>query len=441
MATQASGSGTSGRNVPMSRPEEAIAIHKQNYDHCSTFVELDGGRILHHGGTFCVSGDGGVTWSQPYEGTGRESRTVAGSCLVRLNDGGIGLASCEQDQGGRHKRSAYFRRSEDEGRTWSEPVKMNDTWPAAFLQDTFLKTSSGRLLLPVYAGIRQGVGQRPVGGPFPGGYVNGRFIPCDAHFFDPGFTFSYVLYSDDDGRSWRQCEGELFIQLGFGGTWEYANEPSVAEISPGKLIMVVRTRLGRLFQAFSEDDGTTWTRLQPTALAAPTAPAQIRHIAANGHLLIVWTQENDQQIRKGLSRLRLSSAVSRNGGGVWEFFQNVESIWEETHVEPGPIRPTLPECIFNDPGTAAYERAQDCLASFPEGMGRWSYPSVLVARDRVLIAHTYSIYDHQGRRLCPGGNSRLKVLPLSWFYGGDDPLADHVRVSQYLEKLEQQAQP
>ena len=38
--------------------------------------------------------------------------------------------------------------------------------------------------------------------PFVGGYINGRFVSTDAHFFDPHFFACYVLYSDDEGRTW-----------------------------------------------------------------------------------------------------------------------------------------------------------------------------------------------------------------------------------------------
>ena len=46
-------------NVPMTRPEEAIAIHDQIYGHSLTFVGLDGGRILMSSGReFAYSDDG-----------------------------------------------------------------------------------------------------------------------------------------------------------------------------------------------------------------------------------------------------------------------------------------------------------------------------------------------------------------------------------------------
>ena len=52
-------------NVPMTRPEEALAIHETRYFHDSSFVELDDGRVMHSAhGVFTFSDDGGVTWSE-----------------------------------------------------------------------------------------------------------------------------------------------------------------------------------------------------------------------------------------------------------------------------------------------------------------------------------------------------------------------------------------
>jgi hypothetical protein len=190
---------------------------------------------------------------------------------------------------------------------------------------------------------------------------------------------------------------------------------------------MMRNALGRLFQAWSNDNGESWTRPQPTSLASSTAPAQIRTLP-NGHLLCVWNQESEEEIKRGYNRTRVSSAISRNGGSVWEFFQNIQSLHETTRVEPGPIRPVRPAEISFAPGQPAPEReAMHCLGV--EEHGRWSYPSVLVMQDRVLVTHTYSTYEEHpvearlfmSREQAGASNQKLKVLPLKWFYGGKEP--------------------
>ena len=144
-------------------------------------------------------------------------------------------------------------------------------------------------------------------------------------------------------------------------------------------------------------------------------------------------EENHEEIKRGYNRTRVSSAISRNGGSVWEFFQNVQSLHETTRVEPGPIEPVRPLECYRDPGQSAWVREAEHVQTAEEH-GRWGYCSVLVMKDRVLIAHTYSGYeDHptdaqlMRNRLAEDGNpinQKLKVLPLKWFYGGREPVGN-----------------
>ncbi|OHB82158.1 MAG: hypothetical protein A2W31_14485 [Planctomycetes bacterium RBG_16_64_10] len=113
---------------------------------------------------------------------------------------------------------------------------------------------------------------------------------------------------------------------------------------------------------------------------------------------------------------------------MWEFFQNVESLHEAVRVEPGPIRPVRRAEYHVQPGLPAPEREAEHVVP-ADAHGRWSYPSVLVIKDRVLIAYTYSRYEEhptkaqliQSREQPGGFNQKLKVIPLTWFYGGKEP--------------------
>ena len=434
-------------NVPMTRPEEALAIHETRYFHSSTFTELEDGRILHAAGTqFNTSDDGGITWSESFSSADTEGNPVGGggTSLVRLSGIGIGLAAMQRPSDGssesaRPDNHLAFWRSEDGGETWEPPVRITQPGVATHsYQDVLLRTSSGRIILPVYISLGQNSGPNDVKPPASGKLVNGQWVSTAAHFFDPRFSASCVYYSDDNGQTWhRNHDGELIILMDWNASFSYTNEPTVTEVSPGRLLMFMRNGLGRVFQAWSEDNGETWTRPQPTSLASSTAPAQIRTLP-NGHLLAVWNQETEDEIKRGYNRTRVSAAISRNGGSVWEFFQNVESMHEETRVEPGPIRPVRPSEYNFDPGLPAPEREQEHILPF-DFHGRWSYPSVLVMEDRVLITHTYSFYEEHPTRAemilssqKEGGfNQKLKVLPLTWFYGGKEPADNPVLARIY----------
>jgi hypothetical protein len=425
-------------NVPMTMPELMLAEEETACGHSSTFAELDDGRVMHVAAAWrSYSEDGGLTWSDMVrdmvDANGDE---VNGIALVKLSGkNSVGLVGKSRRDPEPTTYAAtpgatpiIFWRSDDGGQTWTEPVQMNAPGAVAhFYQDVFIRTSSGRIILPVYSSAGQGHDRI---GPSAGKLVRNQWVSTAGHFFDPHFSTSYVLYSDDEGRTWkRNADGDLMIILDWNATFSFVNEPSVTEVAPGRLLMVMRNGLGRLFQAWSNDDGETWTRPQPTSLASSTVPAQIRTLP-NGHLLCVWNQENHEEVKRGYNRTRVSSAISRNGGSVWEFFQNVQSLHETTRVEPGPIEPLLPAEQVFPPGHPAAERESEHILT-ADVHGRWGYPSVLVMKDRVIIAHTYSGYedhptkaqlirnktDHTGEFI----TQKRKVLPLKWFYGGMEP--------------------
>ena len=421
-------------DVPMTRPGEMLAEHNTNFFHSSTWVELEGGRVLHAAGTdFTTSDDGGITWSKPFKRGDTQGNPVGGRnlSLVKLAGAGIGLAARIYDRtaGSMDPDRMIFWRSEDGGKTWQPPIRITPPGlPSVAYQDVLLRTASGRIILPLYIYFGQPVGPNNESLPFFGKLVRNQWVSTSAHFSDPAFTAVYVAYSDDDGRTWKKNQdGFLFILHDWSTGFDRVNEPSVAEVAPGRLLMVMRSTLGRLYQAWSTDNGDTWTRPQPMSLASTEAPAQIRKLPT-GHLLIVWNQESEDEVKQGYNRTRLSSAISRNGGSVWEFFQNVQSLLPGTRVEPGPIHAVRPAQFYNKPGQAAAVREPENLGD-SDSHGRWAYPSVFVMKDRVLIATTYSTYEQDPVKAQlnlsstqPGSyNQKLKVLPLKWFYGGKEP--------------------
>ena len=98
-----------------------------------------------------------------------------------------------------------FWRSEDSGQTWEPPVRVTPPGIGTYAyQDVLLRTSSGRIVLPVYLSLGQSTGPNDIKPPGMGKLVNGQWVSTSAHFFDPHFSASYVCYSDDDGRTWHR---------------------------------------------------------------------------------------------------------------------------------------------------------------------------------------------------------------------------------------------
>ncbi len=427
-------------NVPMTRPDEMLAVHENMY--APGFAELDDGRVLsfarYEAATpgeeqtrFSISEDGGLTWSAPFDRKDANGDPVGGgeqgaTSLVKLSGRGVGLASNVRTPGDMH---ALFWRSEDGGETWVAPVRMTPrNMDAIFVStDVMMRTSSGRIIMPVYTSLGQRSRPDERFPTLPGKLVNGQYLTASGHFFDPGFSAVYVCYSDDDGRTWqRNSDGELVINLDWNATFSYVNEPSVAEVSPGRLLIMLRTGLGRLYQAWSDDDGETWGRPQPTSLAASTTPAYIASIPPTGHLLVVWNQESEEEVKHSYPRSRMSAAISRNGGSVWEFFQNVESMHEATRVEPGPIRPLRPAEYYYAAGMPAPEREAEYISTATrESPWAWriTYPGVFVTGDRVFVHYRHMVCEEHPTRaeIMQRKITRFKVLPLTWFYGGKEP--------------------
>ena len=106
----------------------------------------------------------------------------------------------------------------------------------------------------------------------------------------------------------------LTLDTSAGGHYS-CEEPSIAEVSPGNLLLFHRTPVGRLFQSWSSDNGTTWSLPEPTALASSRAPAALMRIPGTDDLLTIWNQASADEIERGLQRHRLTSAISKDGGG------------------------------------------------------------------------------------------------------------------------------
>jgi len=193
--------------------------------------------------------------------------------------------------------------------------------------------------------------------------------------------------------------------------------------------MLLRTALGRFYQAWSADNGTTWTRPEPSTLASAYAPASLMRIAGTEDLLVIWNQSSAEEIERGWQRHRLSSAISKDGGVTWIHGRNVFSIFAKrqdfTRIEPPPVR------IY---------RVMAEAPTLPPNDLEGTYPSISFWRDTVLIRFScteraFYIYDSEGktgyqrRNMSPEerqrreGQKRPSVgasvcigLPISWFY-------------------------
>jgi hypothetical protein len=291
-----------------------------------------------------MSADGGRTWSRPLTVARSEhDPNVMSASLLRAADGAILLAYHARLLGTKAK-GMVLSRSEDEGVTWTDPIAITpDNGNRHVANNACLRRlDSGRIILS----CRE--------------YVNGVRWP-------------YCLYSDDDGRTWTA--GRHVPDPGLTPeqrSEQNVNEPSVAQLGDGRLLMTMRTTAGGQYFAYSGDEGATWTQPVLSPLRGTCSPAAIQAVPGTGDILALWTY--------GFAgRTPLVSAVSRDGGRTWEHLKLVE-------------------------------RSQY------HGYG---YTSITFSEDRVYLTYMHYPLFHSLMRFDvePGYvDQRLTVLPIAWFY-------------------------
>ena len=170
---------------------------------------------------------------------------------------------------------------------------------------------------------------------------------CTAEECHEDHVYPVVLLSDDDGRNWRKVtlpEPPLFDRVEYphkGMRWYLPGvEPVVAELSSGRLFMLLRTSVDVHYQCFSDDGGETWTCLEPSIFfSVATMPGL--YSLKNGRLLAVWnnttplpeidhsTQKLEPPERSGYyedvftNRDVLHAAISEDDGISWRGFREI----------------------------------------------------------------------------------------------------------------------
>lgn len=162
----------------------------------------------------------------------------------------------------------HYRRSDDSGRTWREPVDLGE--PNHTTRSNGIRLSTGELLVPLH-----------LRGTKAGG----------------------VLKSRDGGRNWTRY-GAVATPAGEGG------EPTIAQLKSGKVMMVLRTRDGELWRSVSTDKGETWSQPEKTGL---TGTSSASHLLCTRDGTVVLTHNPSRAV----VRFPLTMRTSRDEGTTW----------------------------------------------------------------------------------------------------------------------------
>jgi Neuraminidase (sialidase) len=249
------------------------------------------------------SSDGGKTWSTPHTVLTDLERSLFQPSLTRMANGDIGLTHTSLLP----KRGAFkvFRRSTDEGRTWSEPVRISDpalphsTGP----WDKFYTLQSGRVIALLHA----------------------LLIPDISKNAGPRGT--YAMWSDDHGKTWQRAprEGTLRVEEDPYKSLEWGFwEPALVELSPGSLLMMARTSTGWLYESRSSDNGASWTAPVRSTVPNPIAPPVLTKVPGTETLLLLQNSRVAMGVeRLGGLRTLLAYRTSCDEGRTWSEAQPI----------------------------------------------------------------------------------------------------------------------
>lgn len=239
-----------------------------------------------------ASDDGGRTWTDQDEVVVENvaMNTMSVSAL-RLQDGRLALGYLLRTEGEESQELKYLLRfSDDEAKSWSEPVLCSGE-PSYYVvnNDRLVQLSSGRLVIPA----------------------------ADHKFFGGssiGIGDCVCFLSDDAGATWRsgamvpQPDPETPISF---------QEPLVVELKDGRLLMLIRNATGRLYRSWSGDGGESWSTAEPTDLLSPVSPASCKRIPSTGDLVIVYNDHSDIAEEYRGKRTPLVTRISQDEGQTW----------------------------------------------------------------------------------------------------------------------------
>ena len=216
--------------------------------------------------------------------------------LRRLKNGRLGMVYSYRLSKKVARRE--FRFSNDEGKTWSEPVIVGEGQYKTGRHDSLLILENGTLLAPLHC----------------------------TDDWDKHYLHVRVSRSTDHGKTWTL--GEEKIETPYA-VWPEGSsyhgirfesgciEPFAVQRKDGSVLMTLRTGLGTQFFSESFDDGQSWSLPVSSGIVSPVAPAHLTRIPGSSDLLMVWTSSFNITERNLGRRFEISTAISKDGGKSW----------------------------------------------------------------------------------------------------------------------------
>lgn len=183
---------------------------------------------------------------------------------------------------------------------WTHPNKIFDGYVGSMR--SFLQLNSGRILIAFGKAVPE---------------FSEKIENCE---IDYGWNEIVALYSDDLGENWNTSNNTLRVMIDSKKNTRYgAIEPDIVQLSNGELWMLIRTNKGRLYESFSFDEGSSWTKPLPSKLISSDSPADILKLK-DGRLIVFLNMNqrwDDPQSYAFGGREVLHAIISNDDGKTW----------------------------------------------------------------------------------------------------------------------------
>lgn len=143
--------------------------------------------------------------------------------------------------------------------------------------------------------------------------------------YQPLMTRQYILRSENQGKNWELLPGRRHWGWHARG-YNRMDEGRPISLADGRVLLMLRTPEGHLWQSWSEDDGQSWTDPAPSSLVHPDAPPMLFHLSDGKTLTAFHHNRYHDKNYSGLSgakedimkdRSEIWVSFSKSGGERW----------------------------------------------------------------------------------------------------------------------------
>lgn len=248
------------------------------------------------------SGDNGETWTQPFSIYPEDGQAVYVTEVMLLEN--IFYAFLTLHNGHFVNWQCTTMRSRDNGYTW-ENIGIQPGLPNYSFARGMIRKKNGDVVIPYQ--------HYPISAE-----ENARLLKDNLKVWDSTIHYveSGILLSCDNGQTYTRYPAVRTELKGLNQpTWAWT-EPTVAELSTGTLVMLMRIcGTGWLWRSESTDGGVTWSRAEKTAIPNPSNKPKL--IALPGRkIALIHTPNNHCSF---LSRNPLSIWISDDDMNTWAY--------------------------------------------------------------------------------------------------------------------------